>query len=199
MPPRRKSVSPSSQRSGGTRCVVSSTHGESSARRCASRFDGDIRREVELRLAMRPDLGAALRELLQSVDVVGVIVRDDHPPDRRLRHLADRRDHRAAERRRAQRVEHDDAIAGDDESGVRHEALVRRARRSGGALEKPDVLGYPLRREDDFVGRASPDRHGQCDDGEQRPRMLRAACPGAWASIGFTTVGRQVGDSRPAL
>ena len=107
----------------------------------------DIGGEVDLGLALRPDLGAGCLQRLQAIDVVGVVVRDDHAADRRARHRADRGDHRAAERRRAERVEHDDAVARHDEARVRHEALVRGAGDAGRALEEPHVLGDPLRRE----------------------------------------------------
>jgi len=73
---------------------------------------------------VRPDFGAQRLEYLQAVEMVGVVVADDHPPDRLPGDLADQADEFLGQRRRGQRVEHHHAVARDDESGVRHEALV---------------------------------------------------------------------------
>src|SRR5689334_2407473 len=78
---------------------------------------GHARREIGFALSVRPDFGAGFFQRLQSVDVVSVIVTDDDAPDRLRRDGADRGDHRAAEHRRAERIEDNDAIVGDDEAG----------------------------------------------------------------------------------
>ena len=71
---------------------------------------------------------------------------------RRSGDLADRGNHRPAERGRAERIEHDDAIVGNDESGVRDVALVLGARHSRLALEEPAARREALGPEHDFVG-----------------------------------------------
>ena len=48
---------------------------------------------------MGDDGGAQGLEGLQAVDVIGVVVRDDHKADRLCRHLADGRDQGLGQRR----------------------------------------------------------------------------------------------------
>src|SRR5258705_1699283 len=118
---------------------------------------------------MGPDFGAGRLQRLKPVDVVGVIVRYDHATNRLAGHAADRNDHRAAQRRRAEGVDHDDAIARHDEARIRHEALVRGARDAGRTLEEPDVLGDPLWAQDDVVARTHRARGGP-DEGNEHGR-----------------------------
>jgi len=90
-------------------------------------------RQAGLRLAaveilacrlVRPDLGAGRPERGQAVEVVRVVVRDDDMADRPVAHAADRREQRAAQRRRAQGIDHHHPLGRDDEAGVRNVALV---------------------------------------------------------------------------
>ena len=145
----RKSVSPSSHTSGGTTRVFSSTHGERSTRRCARRSSATPECRYRFALAVRPDFGARGLERLQPVDVIGVVVADDDARGSRCGvTLRDRGDHRAAEHRRAERVEHHHAVAGDDEARIGHEAAVCGTRHAGVALEEPAVRGYAGGNED---------------------------------------------------
>jgi hypothetical protein len=97
-----------------------------------------------------------------------MIVRYDDAMNRLAGHAADRDDHRAAQAAcRGRR--NDDAIARHDEARVRHESLVRGARDARRTLEEPDVLGDPLRAQDDVVGCTHRARRGP-DEGNEHGR-----------------------------
>jgi len=71
--------------------------------------------------------------------VVGVVVADDDLADRLRGRRGDQSGEALAERWRAERIEDDDALRGDDETGIRVEAFVRVRDQAGLALHDPGV------------------------------------------------------------
>jgi hypothetical protein len=94
-----------------------------------------------------PDLGPGVLERPQAVDVIGMIVGDDHPADGLGSEPADRRDEPPPQRLGAQGVDDKHAGAGDHEAGVGIEALVVAGRHAEPAFHVVDAGGHPLRRE----------------------------------------------------
>ena len=95
---------------------------------------------VFARAVLGDDDGAGvILERLQAVNVVGVVVAEHDVADRFVGHLADLLQQRPAEARRAERIEHDDAVRRDDEAGVRRVALVafgRHARMADAVIDR---------------------------------------------------------------
>ena len=89
---------------------------------------------------VRPDFRAQRLEHLQAVEMVGMIVTDDHALDRLFGDLADFGHQSFGQWRRGQRVEHHHAILRDDKAGIGHEALVHAGSRTRQALHEIAVL-----------------------------------------------------------
>ena len=84
------------------------------------------------------DAGAVILERLQAVNVVGVIMADDIVSHRRGSDLFDGLEQIPTEARRAERVEYDDTVRGDDEAGIGGMALIlllRDARAADGVID----------------------------------------------------------------
>ena len=128
--------------------------------------------EVLVPLVARNDGGAQALKDLQAVDVVGVVVRDDHIAHGLRRHLANAGQKFLRQRRRPQCVDDHHPCRGDDETGVRNVISVgRRAQRSL-ALDVPGTPGDMLCLH--CLGRPS---HGcrQCHGNEDQPAKGRCS------------------------
>ena len=94
---------------------------------------------------LRDDEGVAvIPERLQAVDVVGMIMAQHHVADFLVGDFADFLQQRPAEARRAQRIEHHDAVGRHDKSGVGGIAFILLAGNAGIARRVPDRLARHL-------------------------------------------------------
>ena len=113
-----------------------------------ARLEAPLRRvgvQILAPVALREDRRSSSLEGLQAVDVIGVVVRDDHIADRLRRQAPDRFDQLLRERRGPQCVDHDHAVVGDHEAGVGDEVSIRKRAECRLALHEPDRLGQLLR------------------------------------------------------
>jgi len=126
--------------------------------------------EVGARGLMRPDIGARGLERLQAVEVVGVIVREDHAAHGLARDARDGAAKRRSQRRRAERVDHHHPRPRHHESRVRIEAFIGRRGDAGLALHVIHALGDLDRRDARCDGRvfARPAERGDAEDQERR-------------------------------
>ena len=94
--------------------------------------------------ALRDDGRPQGLEGLQAVDMVGVVMRDDHVADRLRRHLADRGDQLLGQGGRAERIDHHHARRRDHEACVGDEVAIGGRAQGGFTLHEPDGVGHAL-------------------------------------------------------
>ena len=152
---------------GGTSRVSSAIHGASSSRLAFRRSRAVSEYEVLRAVAVRDDRRAGVLEGLQPVDVVGVVVGDDHVAHRLWRdaRISSSSSSRASSGEpSASTTTH--AVARDHEGGVRDEVAVGRRAQRRHALHQLDV------RDDALRHRAVAPRGGDArgDAGQHRRR-----------------------------
>jgi hypothetical protein len=89
---------------------------------------------------MGPHFGARRLEGRQAIEMVGVVMGQDDPFHGLAAELADGGEQGIAQRRGAEGVDDDDAIPGDDESGIAVEALIGPRSHAGVAKNIPGML-----------------------------------------------------------
>ena len=102
---------------------------------------GRVGSEIVARGRVRPDLGARRLQRLQAVAVIRMEMAHDDAAHRLIGDRADRRHQCPAQRRRAERIDHDHAVVRDHECRVGVEALVGARHLAGHALNVAGVGG----------------------------------------------------------
>jgi hypothetical protein len=113
-----------------------------------------------------PHLGAGRLECGKPIEVVGVVMGDDHAAYRRIAHAAYGGEQGRAQCRRAQRIDHDYTLRRDDEAGIGDVPLVCGGGGIGLPLHVPDVLADAHRLDADRfrrLGRAG-EKRARTDD-----------------------------------
>ncbi|MNT10149.1 hypothetical protein D3C72_1449640 [compost metagenome] len=98
--------------------------------------------DVLSRQAVGNDLGAQRLEDLQAIDVVSVVMRQQHRADGFVRDLPDFLHQRLGQCGRAQRIDHHHAVLRDDETSIGDEVLVLRRTQRRQALHVVHIGGY---------------------------------------------------------
>ena len=165
-----------------------------------------VRMQVLARRSVGKDARTLRLEGLQAVDMVGMVMGDDHMRHRLRRDLADFGDQCLGQGRRAQCVDDDDPRIGDDEAGVGYEVAVGTRPERRLALHKPNPVGHLHRLHGGALLRAGTAWSQRERTGRQQPTAAclppQARCArqasGSHAAWGLCALGHAVHALRPA-